>query len=104
MQAVAARAGSGRIEFEAEIVPPDEPVESALRLVVPPKVRCGAERFEASRDHCLRLDRLLVELRASAAAAVETVAPDRSKMTLLGNLQLIQPAQGFEASVEHRRL
>ena len=38
------------VEFLPEIVPTEEPVEGALRLFVPPRVGCGAVRFQASRD------------------------------------------------------
>ena len=104
MQSIAAAAGLGRVEFQSEIVPADEPVEGALRLLVPPDVRCGAIGFQTGRDRGLRFDGLLVEIGARAAAAVEAVAANRPEVALLGHLQFGQPAQGFEAALEHRRL
>src|ERR1039458_8453290 len=83
MQPIVAAASLGRVEFEAEIVPADEPVKGALRLFVPPEVRCGAVGFQAGRNRCLRLDGLLVEIGARAAAAVEPVAANGPKVTLL---------------------
>src|ERR1700757_2904209 len=46
MQAIAAGPAFGRIELQAEVVPSDEPVESALRLLVPPDVRGHAISFQ----------------------------------------------------------
>ena len=89
MQSIAAAAGLGRVELQAEIVPADEPVEGALRLLVPPEVRCGAIGFKTSRDRCLRLDGLLVEIGARAATAVEPVAANGPKVTLLRDLQFV---------------
>ena len=104
VQPIAAAAGFGRVEFQSEIVPADEPVEGALRLFVPPEVRCGAIGFQTGRDRCLRLDGLLVEIGARAAAAIKSVAANGSKVTLLGDLQFRQPAQGLQASLKHRLL
>src|SRR5437016_1123909 len=42
MQSIAASATLRRVELQAKIVPSDEPVESALRLLVPPEIRGGA--------------------------------------------------------------
>ena len=99
-----AAAALGRVEFQAQIVPAEEPVEGALRLLVPPDVGCGAIGFQAGRDHGLRLDGLLVEIGARAAAPVESIAADRPEVALLGDLQLVQPAQGLQASLEDRLL
>ena len=95
MQPIAAAACLGRVEFQSEIVPADEPVEGALRLFVPPDVRCGAIGFQTGRDRGLRLNGLLVEIGARAAAAVEPIAANGPKVTLLGHLQFRQPAQGL---------
>src|SRR6266851_1503930 len=104
VQPIAAAACFGRVEFQSEIVPADEPVEGALRLLVPPEVRRGAIGFKTGRDHCLRLDGLLVKVGAYAAAAIKSVAANGSKVTLLGDLQFRQPAQGLQASLKHRWL
>ena len=79
MQPIAAAAGLGRVEFESEIVPADEPVKGALRLFIPPDVRCGAIGFQTGRDGCLRLNGLLVEIGARAAAAVEPITANRAE-------------------------
>ena len=68
MQPIAAAAGLRRVEFQAQIVPADEPVKGALRLFVPPEVRRGAIGFQTGGDRGLRLDGLLVEIGARAAA------------------------------------
>ena len=104
MQPVVAAASRGRVEFQAEIVPADKPVEGALGVFVPPEVGSGAIGFQAGRDGGLGLDGLLVEIGASAAAAVEAVAANGAKVTLLGHLQFGQPAEGLESPVEHGRL
>ena len=71
MQPIAAAAGLGRVEFESEIVPADEPVEGALRVFVPPRRpmwrdrlpgrprRLPAPRWAAGRNSraCRRGDR-----------------------------------------------
>ena len=62
------------------------------RLFVPPDVRRGAIRLQTGRDHGLRLDGLLIEMRASASPPVEAIAADRPKVAVLGDLQLVQPA------------
>ena len=92
MQSIAAAAALGGIKFQAEIVPAEEPVESALRLFVPPEVRRGAIGFQTRRDHGLRLNGLLVEIGARAATTVEAIAADRPEVTFLGDLQIVQPA------------
>ena len=68
MQPIAAAARFRRVEFESQIVPADEPVKGALRVFVPPEVRGGAIGFQTSRNRGLRLDGLLVEIGARAAA------------------------------------
>src|SRR5438105_14304096 len=97
MQTIVAAACLGRIEFQSKIVPADEPVKGALRLFVPPEVRCGAIGFQAGRNRSVRLNGLLVESGARAAAAVEPIAANRPEVTLFGRLQFHQPAQGFES-------
>ena len=100
VQSVAAAAALGRIEFQPEIVPADEPVERALRLFIPPDIRRGAISFQTGRNHGLRLDGLLIEIGARAATAVEAIAADRPEVAFLGDLQFVQPAQGLQASLE----
>src|SRR5207244_9379846 len=104
MQPIATAACFGSAEFQSEIVPADEPVEGALRLLVPPEVRCGAIGFKTGCDHCLRLDGLLVKVGAHAAAAIKSVGANGSKVTLLGDLQFRQPAQGLQAALKDRLL
>src|ERR1019366_7107181 len=55
-------------------------------------------------DHCLRLDGLLVKVGAHAAAAIKSVGANGAKVTLFGDLQFRQPAQGLQASLKHRLL
>src|ERR1035437_10429198 len=104
VQPIVAAASGGKLKAEAEIVPADEPVKGALRVFVPPEVRCGAIGFQAGRNRCLGLNGLLVEIGAGTAAAVEPVAANGPKVTLLGHLQFGQPAQGLESPLEHRLL
>src|SRR5260370_454622 len=104
MQPIAAAACLGRVEFESEIVPADEPVKGALRMFIPPDVRCGAIGFQTGRDRCLRLNGLLVEIGARAAAAVKPITANGSKVTLLGHLQFRQPAQGQQPPLKYRLL
>ena len=92
MQPVPASAVFRRVQFQPEIVPPDKPVEGPLRLLVPPDVAGRAIRFESRRNHGLRLDRLLVELRPRAVPLIETVAADRAEMASLGDLHVVEPA------------
>src|SRR6266404_5089951 len=92
MQPIAAAACFGRVEFEPQIVPTDKPVKGALRMFKPPDVRRSAIGFQTGRDRCLRLNGLLVEIGARAAATVEPVTANGSKVTLLGHLQFRQPA------------
>src|SRR6266436_3053824 len=92
VQRIAAPATVGRIKLQPEIVPAEEPVERALSLLVPPRVGRGSVGFEAGRHHRLRLDGLLVEISARAAAPIKSIAADRSKMAVLGGLHLYQPA------------
>src|SRR5579871_1037531 len=86
MQAIAAAASLGGVEFQPKIVPADEPVESALCMFIPADVRCGAIGIQTSRDRCLRFNGLLVEVGARAAATVEPITANGSKMALLGHL------------------
>src|SRR5688572_23327947 len=74
MQPIAAAACLRRVEFQSEIVPADEPVKGALRVLVPAEVRCGAISFETGRNCCLRFNGLLVEIGTRAATAVEPIA------------------------------
>src|SRR5437016_9902624 len=104
MQSVATAAALGRIQFQAEIVPADEPVEGALRLFVPPDIGGSAIGFQTGRNHGLRLDGLLVKIGARAAARVEAITADRPKVAFLGVLQFVQPTQGMQASLEDLRL
>ncbi len=80
MQPIAAAPCLGRVKLESEIVPADEPVKSALCLLIPPDVRCGAVGFQTGRDCCLRINGLLVEIGARAAAAVEFTTPASGKV------------------------
>ena len=83
VQSIAAAARLGGVEFQAEIIPAEEPVEGALRLFIPPQVGRGAVRFQASRDRALRLDGLLVEIRAYAVALIESVAANGPQLAML---------------------
>lgn len=101
VQAVAATAGFGRVDFQSQIVGANEPIKSALRVLVPPNVGGGAKGFETSRDGSLRFNRLLIEDGSDAAPPVETIAADGPEMTLLGHLQFGQPAQSGKASLQY---
>src|SRR5579872_1616378 len=92
MQPVAAPACFRRVEFQAEVVPAQKPIKCALRVFVPPEVRCSAIGFETGRDSCLSLNGLLIEIRADAPTPVESVAANGPKMPLFGRLQFGQPA------------
>ena len=92
------------VNFQPEIVPAEEPVEGALRLFVPPGIGCGAVGFEAGRDHRLRLDGLLVEVRARAAATIKSVAADGPQLPMLRSLDFHEPAQCLQASFKHALL
>src|ERR1700732_4266082 len=47
---------------------------------------------------------MLGKVGGHAAAAIKSVAANGSKVTLLGDLQFRQPAQGLQASFKHRWL
>jgi len=83
VQTIAATASLRSVQFQPEIVPAEEPVEGALRLFIPPRVGRGAVRCQASRDRGLRLDGLLVEVRACAVTLIESVAANGPQLTLL---------------------
>ena len=89
------------VEFLPEVVAAEEPVEGALRLLVPPGVGRGAVRFQASRDRGLRLDGLLVEVRACAVAPIESVAANGPQLPMLRGLYAHQPAQRLYAAFVH---
>ena len=84
---------SGGVEFQPQIVPAKEPVEGALRLSVPPWVGRGAVCFQASRNRGVRLDGLLVEVRACAVTPIESVAADGPQLPMLRSLYAHKPAQ-----------
>jgi len=69
MQSVEATARPRRVQFQSKVVPADEPIERALRLLVPPRIGCRPVRFQAGRHHGLCLDRLLIEVGARAGRA-----------------------------------
>ena len=72
VQAVAAAAGAGIVERQAEIVAAQKPLEGALRLARPRSILRGAKGLEAGGDHGLRLHRLLVEVRARAVPLIRS--------------------------------
>jgi len=82
VQPIAAAAALAGVEFQPQIVPAKEPVEGPLRLSVPPWVGRGTVCFQARRNRGLRLDRLLVELRACAVAPIESIASYGAQLAL----------------------
>ena len=101
VQPIAAAASLAGVEFQPEVVRAEEPVEGALRLSMPPRVGCGAVRFQASRNRGLRLDGLLVEFRACAVAPIESVAANRPQLAVRRCLYAHQPAQRLYAPFVH---
>src|SRR5262249_27563914 len=93
MKGVPAAAGAGGIDLDVEIVPTEEPAEGRLRLLVPPPVGCGTISLKAGRDRCLRLDGLLVEIRAGLAARIKPIASHGPEIAALRGLDLRQPAK-----------
>src|SRR5579862_2887936 len=104
MQPIVAAACLGRVEFQSQIVPANEPVEGALRVLIPTDVGCGAVGFQTSRYRGLRLNGLLIEIGARAATAIEPVAADRLEVTLLGSLDGREPAQGLQPAFQRQWL
>src|SRR5207245_3289372 len=99
---IAAAAGGCGVKLQAEVVPAEEPVESALSLLVPPRVRGGAVGIQTGGHHRLRLDRLLVEVRAGSAARVKSAVADGPEIAALRCLHLRQPAQRLQSTLKHR--
>ena len=62
LEAVAAAAGLGVVQLQAQVVAAEEPLEGEPGLVQPVGVVGGPVRLEAGRDGGVGLDRLLVEL------------------------------------------
>ena len=75
-----------------------------LRLFVPPRIRRGAVGFETGRDHGVRFDGLLVEIRTGAAAGIKSVAADGPEIAAFRGLYLHQPTQRLQSALEHRLL
>ena len=91
VQAVAAAAGLGAVEFQSEIIPAQKPVKGALRLLMPPWVGCGAVCFQASGNRGVRFDGLLVEVRAYAVTPIESIAANGPQMAMLAR-SVLPPA------------
>jgi hypothetical protein len=89
----------GRVEFQSEVVPADEPIESPLRLFIPPEVRYSTVGFEESRNRGLRFDRLLVEVGADAAFAMEAIAANGPEMILFRHYEF-KPISGVKVTVQ----
>ena len=103
MQAVSTTACCRIVDRQVQVVATEEPVKGAPRFLVPPLIAGKAMRFEAGRDHGLRLHRLLIEARTLTAALIKTVGTDRHKMTAVrvGSLQIRQPLKRFQSGVGH---
>lgn len=84
MQAVAAAAGVGVINRQAEVVAAQEPLEGAARLLAPAGIAGEAIRFQAGGGRRLGLHRLLVEACLLAAAHIEAVRADGHKVAAHG--------------------
>src|SRR5689334_4421641 len=100
MQGIAAAAGAGGVKLEAQIVPAQEPIESALSVFVPTRVGGSVVGLEASGHHGVSFDRLLVEVGPRLAAAVEAVAANGPEVTMLGSLEVGEPLQCLQPALE----
>ena len=83
MQPIQAAAGFRGVEFQAQVVPADEPVKGSLRLLVPPSIGSGSIGRQTRRDSRLSVNRLLIEKGADAATPVKSVRADGPEMLLL---------------------
>src|SRR4051812_26975248 len=101
VQGIAAATAGGGVKFQPKIVPAEEPIESALGLLVPPGIRGGPIRFQAGGHHCLRLDGLLVEGSADAATAIKAVITNGPEVAVFRGLDFREPAQGLQALLKH---
>ena len=97
MEAVAAAAGAGIIQRQAQIIAAEKPLERAARFRHPEHVAGGVIRLDAGGNGGLRLDGLLVELRAFLAAREKSVRADGPERAGIRSLNFDQPAQRFEA-------
>ena len=95
MEAVAAAAGAGVVEREAEVIAAEEPFEGAFGLASPHGIPGEAEGLLAGADHGLGFDGLLIKVGTCAVLFVEAVAADGAEVTGLGALDGDEPAEGF---------
>ena len=102
MQTIAAAAGSGVVERKAQIVPTEKPLKCPTRFRDPEHIVRGVIRLDAGGNRHLRLNGLLVKDGAFIAARKESVRTDRAKRTGIRSLDFCQPAQSFEAGLQHR--
>ena len=100
MQTVPATAGQGIVKGNAEIVAPEKPTESTLRLTPPEFIASDAEGVQTGGNHGLGLDWLLVEFRTMAVFPVESVVADRSEVPNRGLLLDDEPAKTFESDCQ----
>ncbi len=93
VQPVAAAAGQGVIEREAQVIASEEPLERARRLLAPVVVACDPVRRQARRNRHRGFDRLLIEARARSASRIEPVRSDRHEVRAPGPLHADQPGE-----------
>ena len=94
----------GSCRGSAEIVAPEKPIEGPPGLAPPEVIAGGAEGRQTGGNHRLRLDRLLVEIRACAVLFMEAIAADRAEMSGLGFLVIRPASAGFESDLKRPRV
>src|SRR5512132_2421932 len=101
MQSVTTSSRAGIVERFSEIVPTEEPLETASRRARPVFVMRESKSLQTSRDSSIGFHRLLIEARAFGAALPKPVGADRREMSGLRSLCFHQPAERLQTCLEY---
>src|SRR5438034_3549091 len=104
MQRVVTATGTGVVNWLAEIVPPEKPLERLARFIQPEIVLGAVERLQTGRNGGSGLDRLLIKFRARSALAIKAAGTDGTEVTGFSCLHLHEPAQTAQAGVHWLRM
>src|SRR5690349_10734138 len=101
MQSVTTSSGAGIVERFSEVVPAEEPFETASRRTLPVFVMRESKSLQTGRDGSIGFHGLLIEARAFAAALPKTVGANRREMSGLRSLRIHQPAERLQTCLEY---
>src|ERR1700732_3249195 len=93
MQRVATTTCARIVEWLTEIVAIEKPVKAAARSPVPARIPSQRVGFNASGNHCVGFQWLLIEMGALGAAGPEPIAANRREMPPFSLLLLPQPVE-----------